>query len=130
MKTRRDPAAKAGSLLFALFAQFIINRKRGWWKAFLDSTGRGLLGYSRPVAFSKCRLAHFYGKIAAVGWHFTCPPGAMEEVFHVFTAPDQRFLPILQIPEYTLRMLRSIFCHRSSRMSSVSAGHLYGYLLC
>ena len=95
MKTRRDPAAKAGSLLFALFAQFIINRKRGWWKAFLDSTGRGLLGYSRPVAFSKCRLAHFYGKIAAVGWHFTCPPGAMEEVFHVFTAPDQRFLPIL-----------------------------------
>ena len=77
MKTRRGLAAKAGSLLFALFAQFIINRNHARWTAFWGSTGRGLLGYSRPVAFSKCRLAHFYGKIAAVGWHFTYPPGAM-----------------------------------------------------
>ena len=56
--------------------------KQSWPVAgTLVSTGRGFAGFSRPSAIWKCHRPHFRGKIAAVGRHFSYPPGALMEMY-------------------------------------------------
>ena len=91
MKTRRGQAAKAGSLLFALFAlfaQFIINRKRGWWKAFLDSTGRdgrsiSCLYGSRSEIFTQPSIGLWYSTITFIQDFSACRIFAIRPLLHI-----------------------------------------------
>ena len=62
----------------------MVNLQRARWRSFHISTGRGFAGFSRPSAIPKCHRPHFCGKIAPVGHHFICPPGAAAKSTWIF----------------------------------------------